>query len=186
MDLVFSLNHGVHNAIYLQTRVHAREPCRGGQISKWCHRRRFVRTTDSNHALPIAPNFLEQQVDQTSAPNQIRVTDITYVPTDEGWLCVAAIKDSFTKKIVGTAMEDNMRTELVSKAPWIAVKQERPKPGLIHHAERGSRYASLEYRHELVQSRILASMSRQGNCYDNAPMELLGEPEERTCALLSP
>jgi putative transposase len=135
------------------------------------HRRRFVRTTDSNHALPIAPNLLEQQFDQTSAPNQVWVTDITYVPTDEGWLYVAAIKDLFTKKIVGWAMEDNMRTELTSKALWMAVKQERPKPGLIHHSDRGSQYASLEYRHELVQFGIRASMSRRGNCYDNAPME---------------
>lgn len=135
------------------------------------HRRRFVRTTDSNHALPIAPNLLEQQFDQASAPNQIWVTDITYVPTGEGWLYVAAIKDLFTKKIVGWAMEDNMRTELTSKALWMAVKQERPKPGLIHHSDRGSQYASLEYRHELVQFGMRASMSRRGNCYDNAPME---------------
>ena len=135
------------------------------------HRHRFVRTTDSNHTLPIAPNRLEQRFDQASAPNQIWVTDITYVPTDEGWLYVAAIKDLFTKKIVGWAMEDNMRTELVSKALWMAVKQERPKPGLIHHSDRGGQYASLEYRHELMQFGMLASMSRRGNCYDNAPME---------------
>lgn len=135
------------------------------------HRRRFVRTTDSNHTLPIAPNLLEQQFDQAAAPNQIWVTDITYVPTDEGWLYVAAIKDLFTKKIVGWAMEEHMRTELVSKALWMAVKQERPKPGLIHHSDRGSQYASIEYRHELMQFGMLASMSRRGNCYDNAPME---------------
>jgi len=135
------------------------------------HRRRFVRTTDSNHALPIAPNLLEQRFDQAVAPNQIWVTDITYVPTDEGWLYVAAIKDLFTKKIVGWAMEDNMRTELTSKALWMEVKDERPKPGLIHHSDRGSQYASLEYRHELMQFGMQASMSRRGNCYDNAPME---------------
>ena len=135
------------------------------------HKRRFVRTTDGNHTLPIAPNLLEQKFDQTDAPNQVWLTDITYVPTDEGWLYVAAIKDLFTKKIVGWAMEDNMRTELVSKALWMAVKQERPMPGLIHHSDRGSQYASLEYRHELVQFGMRASMSRRGNCYDNAPME---------------
>lgn len=135
------------------------------------HKRRFVRTTDGNHALPIAPNLLQQKFDQTEAPNQVWVTDITYVPTDEGWLYVAAIKDLFTKKIVGWAMEEHMRTELVSKALWMAVKQERPKPGLIHHSDRGSQYASLEYRHELMQFGMQASMSRRGNCYDNAPME---------------
>ena len=76
-------------------------------------RRRFVRTTDSNHPFPIAPNLLEQRFNDTTAPNQVWVTDITYVPTDEGWLYVAAIKDLFTKKIVGWAMEDHMRTSLV-------------------------------------------------------------------------
>ena len=84
---------------------------------------------------------------------------------------VAAIKDLFSKKIVGWAMEDNMRTELVSKALWMAVKQERPMPGLIHHSDRGSQYASLEYRHELVQFGMRASMSRRGNWRAFAPME---------------
>jgi putative transposase len=135
------------------------------------HKRRFLRTADGNHTLPIAPNLLEQKFDQTDAPNQVWVTDITYVPTDEGWLYVAAINDLFTKKIVGWAMEDNMRTELVSKALWMAVKLERPMPGLIHHSDRGSQYASLEYRHELVPFGMRASMSGRGNCYDNAPME---------------
>ena len=102
------------------------------------HKRRFVRTTDGNHTLPIAPNLLEQQFNKTDAPNQVWVTDITYVPTDEGWLYVAAIKDLFNKKIVGWAMCDHMRTSLVSQALWMAFKQERPKSGLIHHSDRGS------------------------------------------------
>jgi putative transposase len=135
------------------------------------HRRRFVRTTDSDHALPIAPNLLEQRFDQTTAPNQVWVTDITYVATDEGWLYVAAIKDLFNKKIVGWAMEDHMRTELVSQALYMAVKQERPRHGLIHHSDRGSQYASHDYRQQLSQFGMVASMSRRGNCYDNAPME---------------
>ena len=135
------------------------------------HRRRFVRTTDSNHGLPIAPNLLEQRFDDTTAPNQVWVTDITYVPTDEGWLYVAAIKDLFNKKIVGWAMEPHMRAELVSQALWMAVKQERPSPGLIHHSDRGSQYASVAYRQQLAQFGMAASMSRRGNCYDNAPME---------------
>ena len=135
------------------------------------HKRRFVRTTDGNHTLPIAPNLLEQKFHQASQPNQIWVTDITYVPTDEGWLYVAAIKDLFTKKIVGWAMCDHMRTSLVSQALWMAFKQERPKPGLIHHSDRGSQYASGEYRALLEQFGMKASMSRRGNCYDIAPME---------------
>ena len=135
------------------------------------HKRRFVRTTDGNHTLPIAPNLLEQKFDQASQPNQIWVTDITYVPTDEGWLYVAAIKDLFNKKIVGWAMCDHMRTSLVSQALWMAFKQERPRSGLIYHGDRGSQYASAEYRALLEQFGMKASMSRRGNCYDNAPME---------------
>ena len=135
------------------------------------HKRRFVRTTDGNHNLPVAPNLLEQRFDQTTAPNQVWVTDITYVPTDEGWLYVAAIKDLFNKKIVGWAMMDHMRTSLVSQALWMAFKQERPLIGLIHHSDRGSQYASGEYRQLLEQFGMKASMSRRGNCYDNAPME---------------
>jgi putative transposase len=135
------------------------------------HKRRFVRTTDANHTLPIAPNLLEQKFDQARAPNQIWVTDITYVETDEGWLYVAAIKDLFNKKIVGWSMQDHMRTSLVSQALWMAVKQERPAPGLIHHSDRGSQYASSAYRNLLDQFGMKASMSRRGNCYDNAPME---------------
>lgn len=142
------------------------------RLGLYCRQRRcFIRTTDSNHQLPIAPNLLEQRFNDTTAPNQVWVTDITYVATDEGWLYVAAIKDLFTKKIVGWAMEEHMRTSLVSQALWMAVKQERPAQGLIHHSDRGSQYASLDYRQQLTQFGMVASMSRRGNCYDNAPME---------------
>ena len=102
------------------------------------HKRRFARTTDGNHTLPIAPNLLEQKFNKTDVPNQVSVTDITYVPTDEGWLSVAAIKDLFNKTIVGWAMCDHMRTSLVAHSLWMAFKQERPKPGLIHHSDCGS------------------------------------------------
>ncbi len=92
------------------------------RLGLYCrHKRRFVRTTDGNHSLPIAPNLLEQRFDQSSAPNQVWVTDITYVPTDAGWLYVAAIKDLFSKKIVGWAMADHMRVSLVSQALLTAV-----------------------------------------------------------------
>lgn len=135
------------------------------------HKRRFVRTTDSRHDLPIAPNLLEQRFDQASAPNQVWVSDITYVPTDEGWLYLAAIKDLFSKKIVGWAMAEHMHTSLVSQALSMAVKQERPAPGLIQHSDRGSQYASSAYRSLLARFGMKASMSRRGNCYDNASME---------------
>ena len=138
------------------------------------HRRRFVRTTDSNHTLPIAPNLLEQRFDETTAPNQVWVTDITYVPTDGDWLYVVATKDLFNKKIVGWAMENHMRTELVSQALWMAVKQERPKHGLIHHSDRGGQHARQNYRQQLIQFGMAASMSRRGNCDDNAPWRASG------------
>ena len=99
------------------------------------------------------------------------MTDVTYVSTDEGWLYVAAIKDVFTKNIVALAMERDTRTELVSKALWMAVKQERPEPGLSHHSDRGSQGTSLECRHERMQLGMRASMSRRANCYDHAPMQ---------------
>ncbi len=135
------------------------------------HKRRFERTTDSNHTLPIAPNLLEQRFNETTAPNQVWVSDIPYVHTDEGWLYVAAIKDLFNKKIVGWAMMDHMRVSLVSQALWMAFKQERPAQGLTQHSDRGSQYAGGEYRKLLEQFGMNASMSRRGNCYDNAAME---------------
>ena len=128
------------------------------------HNRRIELTTDGSHTLPIAPNLLEQKFNNTDAPNQVWVTDITYVPTDEGWLYVSAIKDLFNKKIVGWAMCDHMRASLVSHALWMAFKQVRPKSGLIHHSDRGSQYASGECRGLLEQFGMKASMSRRGNC----------------------
>jgi putative transposase len=135
------------------------------------HKRRFVRATDSKHGLPIAPNLLAQKFDQARAPHQIWVADITYIGTDEGWLYLAAVKDLFNKKIVGWAMAEHMRTSLVLQALSMAMKQARPAQGLIQHTDRGAQYASLAYRHLLDQFGMKASMSRRGNCYDNAPME---------------
>lgn len=133
--------------------------------------RRFVRTTDSRHTHPIATNVLAQRFDQATSINQIWLADITYVDTGQGWLFVAAIKDLFSKKIVGWAMDEHMRASLVRRALEMAITQERPAAGLIHHSDRGSQYASGEYRQMLERHGIIASMSRRGNCYDNAPME---------------
>ena len=133
-------------------------------------KRRFRATTDSRHGLPVADNVLAQRFEAT-APGQAWVTDITYVPTDEGWLYVAGHKDTFTKKIVGYAMGPRMTKNLVSQSLFRAVSTTRPKPGLIHHSDRGSQYCAHEYRKLLTQFQMRASMSRKGNCYDNAPME---------------
>jgi putative transposase len=133
-------------------------------------KRRFKATTDSNHHLPVAPNLLQQTFTATQ-PNQKWVTDITYVATDEGWLYLAGIKDLYTCEIVGYALSARMTTELVSHALNQAVMTKRPAAGLVHHSDRGSQYCSHAYQGLVRQFGMQASMSRRGNCYDNAPME---------------
>jgi putative transposase len=133
-------------------------------------KRKFKATTNSNHNLPVAENVLEQTF-APSAPNEVWVADITYIPTVEGWLYLAGIKDVFTCELVGSAMGERMTQELVAQALFRAVQQKRPAPGLIHHSDRGSQYCSYNYQQILEQFSMKVSMSRRGNCYDNAPME---------------
>lgn len=133
-------------------------------------KRKFKATTDSNHALPVAPNLLDRQF-AVSAPNKAWVTDITYIATDEGWLYLAGIKDLFNGELVGYAMDARMTQNLVMQALFRAVAAKRPANGLIHHSDRGSQYCAHAYRKLLRQFGIQASMSRKGNCWDNAPME---------------
>lgn len=134
-------------------------------------RRRFrVVTTDSKHAHPVAPNVLGRDFEAT-APNQKWLADLTYVPTDEGWLYLALVLDLFARKIVGWAMSDRMPQELTSAALWVALGWRDPQPGLVHHSDRGSQYAAHDYRNVLEARGITVSMSRKGNCWDNAPME---------------
>ena len=135
------------------------------------HLRKYKATTDSKHNLPIAPNVLDRQFTQCTAPNQVWVTDITYIATDEGWLYLAAVKDLFTCKIVGWSMSERMKADLIGKALFMAVQTHKPAPGLIAHSDQGSQYASAEYRRLLNQFGMKQSMSRKGNCWDNAPME---------------
>ena len=135
---------------------------------KQCHR--FKATTNSNHHLPVAENLLNQNF-ATRRPNETWVTDITYVATDEGWLYLAGVKDLHTCELVGYAMGARMTKELVGRALGKAVSAKRPAPGLIHHSDRGSQYCSHEYQGLLRRFGMQASMSRRGNCYDNAPME---------------
>jgi transposase InsO family protein len=129
-----------------------------------------VRTTDSNHDQPIAPNRLAEASTAT-APNQLWVADITYIGTREGWLYLAAILDLYSRKIVGWAMSERIDTTLVLKALAMALMHRNPPANLLFHSDRGVQYASREYRRALGQAGLLASMSRKGNCYDNATME---------------
>jgi transposase InsO family protein len=132
--------------------------------------RKFKATTDSNHALPVAENLLDQKFEAT-APNQIWVSDITYIATGEGWLYCAAHKDLFNGEIVGYALGSRITKDLVVRSLMMAVKIKRPEPGLIHYSDRGSQYCSHEYNKLLDRQNMRVSMSRKGNCYDNAPME---------------
>jgi len=132
--------------------------------------RRFTITTDSAHHLPVADNLLAQTFTATR-PNEMWVTDITYIATAEGWVYLAGIKDLYTCEVVGHAMGARMTTDLVKHALVRAVGAKRPRPGLIHHSDRGSQYCALDYQDQLRQFGLIPSMSRKGNCYDNAPME---------------
>lgn len=134
------------------------------------HKKKFRVTTDSKHNLPVAPNLLNRQFVR-SAPNQVWVADITYIPTDEGWLFLAAIKDLHTCEIVGWAMDSRMTKTLVADALRAAYWRKKPKPGLMHHSDRGSQYCSSAYRALQASYGMKTSMSRKGNCWDNAPME---------------
>jgi putative transposase len=133
-------------------------------------KRKFKATTYSKHNLPIAENLLDQNF-EVDKPNKIWLSDITYVPTDEGWLYLAGHKDLFTHEIVGYAMGERMTKNLISQSLIRAVEAKRPTKGLTHHSDRGTQYCSYEYRHLLERFSMKTSMSGKGNCFDNAPME---------------
>jgi transposase InsO family protein len=129
-----------------------------------------AQTTDSNHCLPIAPNHLDQDFSAT-APNQKWVGDITYIPTQQGWLYLAVWMDLFSRMIVGWSMGSRCDAKLVVDALEMAQANRGAAPGLLAHSDRGSQYASAEHREVLLAWGFLQSMSRKGNCYDNAAME---------------
>jgi putative transposase len=133
-------------------------------------KRRFKATTDSNHALPVAENVLDRQF-EVDAPNVAWVTDITYVWTSEGWLYLAAILDLFSRRVVGFAMSDKIDRALVLDALRLAAGRRVPNAGLVHHSDRGSQYASNDYQTALDALGVVCSMSRKGNCWDNAVAE---------------
>ena len=133
-------------------------------------RPRRVRTTDSRHGLPIAPNLLGRNF-FAAAPNRIWLADITYIETDQGWLYLAAVMDLYSRRIVGWAMADHLRADLPLAALKMAISGQRPGAGLIHHSDRGVQYASADYRKVMQSAGFRASMSRKADCYDNAPME---------------
>jgi transposase InsO family protein len=133
-------------------------------------RRRYRVTTQSKHRRPLATNRLARQFTAT-APNEKWLTDITYVRTRQGWLYLAAVLDLFSRRVVGWAMEPYLTDKLTIKALQMALTNRQPPAGLLHHSDRGSQYASGDYQQLLAEAQALASMSRTGNAYDNAPME---------------
>ena len=133
-------------------------------------RRKFVHTTDSGHALPVSGNVLARRFNP-SGPNQAWVSDITYIRTRSGWLYLAVVLDLYARKVVGWAMAPTMHAELVCAALQLAIAQRQPAPGLIVHSDRGSQYASALHQALLTRRGLVGSMSRKGNCWDNAVME---------------
>ena len=176
--------HAQHQERYGAPRVHAELRAEGQTVNRKrvervmrqhglrarAPRRYRVCTTDSKHSFPVAANLLDQNF-VADQPNQVWLADITYIPTSEGWLYLAVILDLFTRKVVGWAMRDHMRAELTIAALTMAIQRQRPGAGLIHHSDRGSQYAAGDYRDILQTAAIIQSMSRKGNCWDNAPME---------------
>jgi putative transposase len=132
--------------------------------------RKFRHTTDSNHALPVAENVLGRRF-EASGPNERWVADITYIPTREGWLYLAAVEDLYSRMVVGWAMAERMASRLVVDALEMAVQRRLPSEGLLAHSDRGSQYASDHYQRLLARHGIECSMSGVGQCWDNAPME---------------
>ena len=168
---------------YGSPRVHAELRARGRRIGRKRvarlmrgmglaarRRRRFRRTTDSRHAFPIAPNLLERNF-TAEAPDRVWLADLTYIWTAQGWLYLAAVLDLYTRRVVGWAMADHLRHELTLAALDMAIVRQRPAPGLVHHADRGVQYAAHGYRTRLRRHGMVCSMSRKGDCWDNAPME---------------
>jgi transposase InsO family protein len=134
------------------------------------HKKKFKVTTNSQHNLPVAPNILAGRFDWHQ-PNQAWVGDLTYIPTDEGWLYLAVLLDLFSRRVVGWAMDKRMTRYLPLRALRMALQRRRPPRGCICHSDQGSQYASRDYRKELASAGMISSMSAKGRCYDNAVAE---------------
>jgi putative transposase len=182
MHEVFEESRGTYGAPRMMERLRTLgQPCskvrvarlmRQEGLSGAAKKRYRVKTTDSNHELPIAPRLFQVEEPATwpVRPNEVWVGDLTYIPTDEGWLYLTIQLDVFTRKVVGYAMTDHMRVDAMLEALRSAVESQvlDPSQGLLSHSDRGCQYAAESYRKELKTRGIRASMSRRGNCYDNA------------------
>ena len=180
------LIHRQSRGRYGSPRIHQELQARGERVSRkrvarlmrvegvrGKKKRRFKVTTNSDHACPIAPNLLQRKfgVEEVPGPDQVWVADITYVPTREGWLYLAVILDLASRLVVGWSMGETLEAELAIGALEMAQQRRRPGPGLLHHSDRGVQYASHAYRALLEEQKAIVSMSRKGNCWDNAVAE---------------
>ncbi len=156
------------NGMYLG-RDHIGRLCKAMGL-KCIQKKKFKATTNSKHNLPVAPNLLNQDF-SIMEPGTVYGTDITYILTDEGWLYLAGVKDFGSREIIGHAMGERMTKELVLEALVKALKYRKPQKGCIHHSDRGSQYCAITYQKAVKSAGLRASMSRHGNCYDNAPTE---------------
>ena len=134
------------------------------------HKRRFKATTDSKHTLPVAENLLDRNF-SPEAPNQVWTADLTYIWTNEGWLYLAVVLDLFNREVIGWSIKPRMAADIVTDALTMAWFRRKPAPGLLHHSDRGSQYASHVFQDKLKEYGMICSMSRKGNCWDNAPTE---------------
>jgi transposase InsO family protein len=172
-----------HRSQYGSRRVLKQLKAEGHQLGRYKVRRlmrelglkakspkRYKVTTDSRHSFPVAPNLLNRKFD-VDEPNRFLTADITYVWTFEGWLYLAVVLDLYSRQIVGWAMDKRMKKQLTLDALDMAYWRRKPLPGLLHHSDRGSQYACHDYRKRLERYGMVASMSRKGNCWDNAPTE---------------
>jgi len=144
-------------------------------------RRRFVRTTDSRHDQPIPSNILNRQF-AVDVPDRVWAGDVTFIPTSEGWLYLAVILDMFSRRVVGWAMSEHNDEALTLSALWMALDHRQPEPGLLHHSDRGTTYASGRYQDVLAKHGAICSMSRKGNCWDNAVVESFFSTLDIECA----
>ncbi len=144
-------------------------------------RRRSVRTTDSAHCLPTAPNLVNREF-RAPAPDRVWVGDVTYLPTREGWLFLAVLLDLYSRRVVGWALSETNDEKLTLAALYMALDHRQPAPGLVHHSDRGSTYASGAYQAALAAHGLRSSMSRKGNCWDNAVAESFFSTLEHECA----
>jgi len=183
-DRIYAIHAEKHHDVYGAPRIHKELVAQGHVCNRktvaQCMKAAGIRaktvkkfrvlTTDSNHPHPVAPNVVDRNFTPVKR-NQTWTADITYIPTDEGWLYLAAVEDLFSRKIVGWSMSDRINSRLVVDALEMAIHRELPGEGLVAHSDRGVQYASEHYQSLLNRHHVTCSMSRKGNCWDNAPME---------------